>query len=76
MFSTERNRNRESELQPDQKTLQEGERMEEKVYKTMNRIGTVNIIVGIITVLVGVTAGVMSIVGGAMLMKRKSDLLF
>lgn len=50
--------------------------MEEKVYKTMNRIGTVNIIVGIITVLVGVTAGVMSIVGGAMLMKRKSDLLF
>ena len=50
--------------------------MEEKVYKTMNRVGTANIIVGVVTVVLGVAAGVISIIGGAILLKRKSDLLF
>lgn len=48
----------------------------EKIYKTMRNAGTVNIIVGIIMVTVGVSVGVMAIVSGAMLLKRKSEVIF
>ncbi|WP_343208971.1 hypothetical protein [Anaerolentibacter hominis] len=50
--------------------------MGENVYKTMNTVGSMAIILGILTIVLGVASGVLNIVNGAMLLKKKSDLLF
>lgn len=48
----------------------------ERVYKTMRNTGAASIALGIVIAVVGLTAGVVSIVSGAMLLKRKSDIVF
>lgn len=50
--------------------------MNEKIYKTMGTVGGLTIAMGIVTIVVGVTVGVGSIIGGAVLIRRKSDILF
>ncbi len=53
-----------------------GNYMEEKVYKTMNGTGTMNIVLGVITLVMGVAGGVLMIVGGAKLLYHKSKIMF
>lgn len=50
--------------------------MEEKVYKTMNGTGTMNIVLGVITLVMGVASGVLMIIGGAKLLYHKSKIMF
>ena len=50
--------------------------MEERTYKTMQRVGIANITIGIITITVGLSVGIIALVGGARLLKRKQDLTF
>ncbi len=50
--------------------------MKEDIYKSMNNVGTANIVIGSILVVVGVAAGVLSIVTGARLLAKKDNLLF
>ena len=50
--------------------------MEERAYKTMQRVGVANISVGIIIVVAGLSVGIVALVGGARLLKRKQDLTF
>lgn len=50
--------------------------MEEKVYKTMGKIGGGNIVLGIIMIISGVTAGVLTIVSGAKLMSSRKHIMF
>ena len=44
----------------------------EKIYKTMQGTGVINIVIGSVIITVGLAAGVMAIVSGAFLLKRKS----
>ena len=48
--------------------------MNEKIYKTMGRVGGGNIAMG--AVLVGVATGVLMIVSGAGLLKRRGEIMF
>ena len=48
----------------------------EKIYKTMQGTGAINIVIGSVIITVGLAAGVMAIVSGASLLKRKSDITF
>ena len=48
----------------------------EKIYKTMQGTGVINIVIGSVIITVGLAAGVMPIVSGAFLLKRKSDITF
>lgn len=58
-------------------SLQEGgDIMMEKIYKTMKSVGVWNLVLGILMILVGLFAGIFMIVNGAILLKKKSDLLF
>lgn len=50
--------------------------MEEKVYKTMNRAGALNIVLGVIGLVVGAASGVLLIISGARLLARKTKILF
>ncbi|MBO5293367.1 MAG: hypothetical protein J6B10_09335 [Lachnospiraceae bacterium] len=50
--------------------------MEEKVYKTMNGAGALNITLGVISLVAGVTAGILLLISGAKLLARKSQILF
>ncbi|MDO5522056.1 MAG: hypothetical protein Q4G58_16295 [bacterium] len=50
--------------------------MDEKVYKTLNSTGKLNIIFGIITIVFGIGTGIIYIINGARLLKRKSRMLF
>ena len=50
--------------------------MEEKVYKTMNGAGALNIVLGVIAVVVGVTSGILLMISGSKLISRKSNILF
>ncbi len=50
--------------------------MDEKVYKTMESNGAMNITIGILSIVAGVAAGVMLIIGGAKLLAAKSRVLF
>ena len=53
--------------------------MNEKIYNTMKSVGKGNIIIGVIIVITGAAAlasGIVSIVYGAVLLKKKSDILF
>lgn len=50
--------------------------MIERVYKTMKKSGISILIFGILTIVYGVAVGVIMIVNGAILLKKKSELLF
>lgn len=50
--------------------------MGEKLYKTMNGAGALNIVLGVVSIIGGIAIGVLLIIGGAKLLSRKSNLLF
>ena len=50
--------------------------MEEKVYKTMGRVGAWNIAIGVVLIVVGLATGVISIISGGKLIKDKSGIIF
>ena len=50
--------------------------MEEKLYKTMNGVGAMNIVLGVVSLAVGVASGVLLIICGAKLLAGKSKILF
>ncbi len=50
--------------------------MEEKIFKTMNGAGALNIVMGVIAIVIGLTGGVLLIISGAKLLARKSQMLF
>ena len=49
--------------------------MDEKIYKSMGRIGGANIAMGIVCIVVGVTVGVLSIVCGGRLLTGQCPFL-
>lgn len=53
-----------------------GIRMNEKLYKSLGRIGSANIAIGICVLVSGVVSGVLLIINGGRLLKKKSDMLF
>lgn len=50
--------------------------MDEKIYKSMGRIGGANITMGVVCIVVGLTVGVLSIICGGRLLSDKKHLLF
>ena len=48
----------------------------ERIYKTMRNTGTISLVIGILLTVVGLAAGIVSIVNGAILLKRKSEIIF
>lgn len=50
--------------------------MMEKIYKTMKSVGVWNLVLGILLIVAGIVSGILLIFNGAMLLKKKSDLLF
>lgn len=50
--------------------------MNERVYKTMRKIGSWNIVFGVILIIVGVAVGVMQIIHGGKLLSHKNDITF
>lgn len=50
--------------------------MNEKVYKTMKRVGGWNIVFGILLITFGLAIGIMQIVHGGKLLAHKKDILF
>ena len=50
--------------------------MNEKIYKTMGRVGGGNIAMGAVQVVVGVATGVRMIVRGAGQLKRRGEIMF
>ncbi|MDF2542116.1 MAG: putative rane protein [Herbinix sp.] len=50
--------------------------MMEKIYKTMKKVGVGNLVIGILLIVAGIVSGVFVIVNGAILLKKKSDILF
>ena len=50
--------------------------MNEKIYKTMGRVGGGNIAMGAVLVVAGVATGVLMIVSGAGLLKRRGEIMF
>lgn len=50
--------------------------MNERIYNTMKRTGTVSLIMGILTLVIGIVVGVGCIINAAFLMKRKSEITF
>ncbi|MEE1242620.1 hypothetical protein [Frisingicoccus sp.] len=50
--------------------------MDEKLFKSLGRIGGANIAMGIVSIVIGVSVGVVSIICGGKLLKDKNHLLF
>lgn len=50
--------------------------MNEKVYKTMKKVGAWNITFGVILIAVGVTVGIMQIIHGGKLLRDKKEITF
>ena len=50
--------------------------MEEKLYKTLGWMGSVNIALGIVTIVSGIACGTLLIVCGGRILSRKSKILF
>lgn len=50
--------------------------MNEKVYKTMKKVGAWNIVFGILTIVFGITVGVLQIVHGGKLLSNKKEITF
>ena len=53
-----------------------GNKMNEKIYKTMAVTGAGNITLGVVILISGIACGVVAIVSGGRLLKRKSDIIF
>lgn len=50
--------------------------MNEKVYKTMKKVGACSIVFGILTIVFGVAVGVIQIVHGGKLLRDKKEITF
>ncbi len=50
--------------------------MEEKLYKTVNGAGAMNIVLGVVSLTVGIASGVLLIICGAKLLAGKTKILF
>lgn len=50
--------------------------MNEKIYKTMKKVGAWNIAFGVILILLGLTIGVLQIIHGGTLLNDKKELTF
>lgn len=50
--------------------------MEERVYKTMNGSGALNIAAGVVSIVIGVATGVLLIICGARLLSAKHKIIF
>lgn len=50
--------------------------MNEKLYKSLGRIGSANIAIGICVLVSGLVSGILLIINGGRLLKKKSDMLF
>ena len=50
--------------------------MDEKIYKSMGRIGGANIAMGVVCIVVGLTVAILSIICGGQLLSDKKHLLF
>ncbi|HIX59974.1 MAG TPA: hypothetical protein IAA45_09720 [Candidatus Blautia gallistercoris] len=48
--------------------------MDEKIYKTMTRVGAGSLAVGIVVLLTGVAAGILMILNGGILLRRKNEI--
>ena len=48
--------------------------MDEKIYKTMRRVGAGSLAVGIVVLLTGVAAGILMILNGGILLRRKNEI--
>lgn len=49
--------------------------MNEKIYNTMSRSGSWNLVIGITVIVVGIASGVMLIVNGVKLIKQKYQIM-
>ncbi|MEE1009800.1 MAG: hypothetical protein UH963_11740 [Agathobacter sp.] len=49
--------------------------MEEKVYKTMKRAGSFNIVAGIVCIVAGIAGGIIMIISGGKLLASKSKIM-
>lgn len=50
--------------------------MNEKVYKTMKRVGSWNIVFGVLLITFGIVIGIMQIIHGGKLLAHKNDITF
>ncbi len=50
--------------------------MNEKIYKTMKRVGSWNIVFGVIMITLGLAIGIIQIVHGGKLLVHKRDITF
>lgn len=50
--------------------------MDEKIYKTMNGTGALNIVLGVVSIVAGIASGVLLIIGGAKLLSGKNNVTF
>lgn len=50
--------------------------MNEKVYKTMKRVGSWNIVFGVLLIVFGLTVGILQIIHGGKLLTHKKDITF
>lgn len=50
--------------------------MNERVYKTMKRVGSWNIVFGILLIVFGTAVGIMQIIHGGKLLAHKKDITF
>lgn len=50
--------------------------MNEKIYKTMKKVGAWNIAFGVILIAVGMTVGIMQIIHGGKLLSDKKEITF
>lgn len=48
---------------------------QEKIFKTMSRVGLANIVLGAIVILSGIVTGTLTVVNGASLLRRKNRVL-
>jgi hypothetical protein len=50
--------------------------MDEKIFKSMGRIGAANIAMGVVSIAVGLTVGILSIICGGNLLSNKKHMIF
>lgn len=50
--------------------------MNEKIYKTMKRVGAWNIAFGVILIVIGIAVGVFQIIQGGTLLSEKKEITF
>lgn len=53
-----------------------GIRMNEKLYKSLGRIGSANLAIGICVLVSGLVSGILLIINGGRLLKKKEDIMF